>query len=283
MNIAYVISAYKLPGQLARLVHRLSAPETSFTIHVDRRTPRPVDRAMRDAVADVPAVRFLPRHRCYWGGFGPLRSTLKAIDDLLERRVAFDYMVLLTGQDYPLRSAGEIAAALSAAAGTSFMSSWPLPHAEWDGRGGLDRAERWHLVGPRGLHVSVPRRRSLGLAFRGGSTYWCLARPLVEHVHSVMRARPEIVRYFEHAYLPDELFFQTLLGESAHAASIVDDNLRYVDWSTTPAPKILTMDDLPALLASAKLFARKFDETVDADVLDALDVHVSRTATAVSS
>jgi hypothetical protein len=94
-----------------------------------------------------------------------------------------------------------------------------------------------------------------------------------------MRARPEIVRYFEHAYLPDELFFQTLLGESAHAASIVDDNLRYVDWSTTPAPKILTMDDLPALLASEKLFARKFDETVDADVLDALDERLSRAAT----
>ena len=283
MNIAYVISAYKLPGQLARLVHRLSAPGTSFTIHVDRRTTRPVDRAMREGIADVPGVRFLPRHRCYWGGFGPLRSTLKAIDDLLGRRVDFDYVVLLTGQDYPLRSAAEIAAALDAAAGTSFMSSWPLPHATWDGRGGLDRAERWHLVGPRRFHVSVPRWRTLGLPLRGGSTYWCLARPLVEHVHSVTRARPEVVRFFEHAYLPDELFFQTLLGDSQHATSIVDDNLRYVDWSTTPAPKILTMEDLPALLASGKLFARKFDATVDAGVLDALDAYVSRAATAVSS
>lgn len=274
MNIAYVISAYKLPGQLGRLVRRLASPGTTFTIHVDRRTPGPVDQAMHDAVADVAGVRFLPRHRCYWGGFGPLRSTLKAIDDLVARGVDFDHVVLLTGQDYPLRPPAEIGAVLAAAAGSSFMTSWPLPHSAWDGRGGLDRAERWHLVGPRRFHVSLPRRRRLDLPLRGGSTYWCLARPLVEHVHATVRARPELVRFFEHAYLPDELFFQTLLGASQHAASIVDDNLRYVDWSTTPAPKILTMDDLPALLASDKLFARKFDETVDAAVLAALDERV---------
>lgn len=283
MNIAYVISAYKLPGQVARLVRRLAAPGTSFVVHVDRNSPRHVAAAMEAGVRDLRDVRFLPRHRCYWGGFGHVRASLKGVEDLLARRVDFDYVVLLTGQDYPLRRADEIAAALEAAAGMSFMSSWPLPRPGWDGRDGLDRVERWHYVGPGGLHISVPRRRALDIPVRGGSPYWCLARPAVEHVQATVRARPEIVRFFEHAYIPDELFFQTVLGASPYTASIVDDNLRYIDWSATPAPKILTMDDLPALLASGKLFARKFDETVDAEVLDALDAHAARETTTARS
>jgi hypothetical protein len=45
----------------------------------------------------------------------------------------------------------------------------------------------------------------------------------------------------------------------------------------------LTLADLPSLLASEKLFARKFDETVDADVLDALDAQALRETAAVRS
>ena len=54
-----------------------------------------------------------------------------------------------------------------------------------------------------------------------------------------------------------------------------NDDLRYLDWSREPAPAVLTRDDLPALLGSGKLFARKFDPTVDSEVLDALDRHLA--------
>jgi hypothetical protein len=96
----------------------------------------------------------------------------------------------------------------------------------------------------------------------------------VEHVQRVVETRPDVVRFFEHAFIPDELFFQTVLMNSAHAESIVDDNLRYIDWAAHPGPKILREEDLPRLLVSDKLFARKFDATVDADVLDRLDEHL---------
>jgi hypothetical protein len=58
---------------------------------------------------------------------------------------------------------------------------------------------------------------------------------------------------------------------SALRDTVVDDNLRYVDWFKEPGPAVLTVDDLDSMLASGKLFARKFDTTVDAAVLDRLD------------
>ena len=68
--------------------------------------------------------------------------------------------------------------------------------------------------------------------------------------------------------VPDEIFFQTLVLNSPHRDSVVDANLRYIDW---PGPRVLRADDLDALLGSGMLFARKFDETVDAEILDLLD------------
>lgn len=56
---------------------------------------------------------------------------------------------------------------------------------------------------------------------------------------------------------------------------VAPDDLRYVDWTGGgDHPKVLTLRDLDALLASSKLFARKFDPTVDEVVLDRLDATV---------
>ena len=82
------------------------------------------------------------------------------------------------------------------------------------------------------------------------------------------------MRFFEHVFIPDELFFQTIVTNSPLADTVENDNLRYLDWSREPAPAVLTRDDLDAIGASGALFARKFDETVDAEILDLLDARI---------
>jgi hypothetical protein len=273
MRIAYIVSAYKNPEQFGRLVRRLQTEGASFVVHVDRKTSDLVFREMVRTVDGLPGVRFLPRHVSHWGGFGHVRATLKGMDDLLARDVQFDYAVLLTGQDYPLRSAERIERFLAGAEGRSFMSHWPLPHLPWGERGGLERVEDWHLITYRRLHFSLPLRRRIpgGLRPYGGGAYWCLARRVVEYVHGFIDQNRAYVRFFEHALIPDELFFQTIVLNSPLRETIVNDNLRYIDWSREPAPAVLGMEDFPKLTASGKLFARKFDMAADAKILDLLD------------
>jgi len=276
-RIAYIVSAYKLPAQLERLLRRLDAPGVSFCVHVDRKTRRAVHDEMLARTRDL-EVEFLPRHRSHWGGFGHVRATLKGIDHLVDNDVPFEYAVLLTGQDYPLRSPAAIAEFLGAANGRSFMSHWPVPFPGWGDRGGLDRIEDWHVITYRRVHLAVPLRRALplGLEPYGGSPYWCLSRRLVDFVHGFVHANPRFVRFFEHVFVPDELFFQTIVMNSELRDSVENDNMRFIDWSREPAPTVLTRDDLPTVLSSQKLFARKFDATVDAEVLDLLDAHIDR-------
>jgi Core-2/I-Branching enzyme len=271
-RIAYIISAYKLPDQLVRLVRRLDAPGTTFVVHVDRKTPRAVYEEMVAGTRGVD-ITFVPRHVSHWGGWGHVRATLKGIEQLYRGDTEFDYAVLLTGQDYPLRSPAAIAAALGASGGRSFMSWWPLPFEPWGSRGGLERFEDWHVITYGRRHLALPLRRKLpqGLSPFGGGAYWCFARPLVDYVHGFVARNPDYVRFFRHVLIPDELFFQTLIMNSALRDTVVDDNLRYVDWFKEPGPAVLTVDDLDSMLASGKFFARKFDTTVDAAVLDRLD------------
>ena len=275
-RIAYVVSAYKLPHQLERLLRRLVGPGVTFTVHVDRKTRRRDYDEMVASTRDLD-VHFLPRHSCHWGGFGHVRATLKGIDRLVDNEVPFDYLVLLTGQDYPLLSPTAIAATLGTAGGRSFMSWWPLPRPQWGARGGRDRYEDWHVITYRRAHLALPLRRSLplGLTPYGGSPYWCLSDALVDCVHGFVRENPAFVRFFEHVFIPDELFFQTIVTNSALADTVENDNLRYLDWSREPAPAVLTRNDLDAIVTSGALFGRKFDETVDAEILDLLDARIN--------
>lgn len=278
-RIAYIVSAYKLPAQLERLLRRLAAPDVCFAVHVDRKTRRAVYEEMIARTRDLDIV-FLPRHVSHWGGFGHVRATLKGIEHLMSDSVPFDYAILLTGQDYPLRSPAAIASFLADSGERSFMNHWRLPYAPWGDRGGLDRIQDWHVITYLRLHLTLPLRRRLplGLTPYGGGAYWCLTKRVVDYVHGFVTANPAYVRFFEHVFVPDELFFQTIVMNSSLRDSVENENLRYIEWSRKPAPAVLVQDDLPALLSSLKLFARKFDEQIDSSVLDAIDAHVDREA-----
>lgn len=271
-RIAYIVSAYKNLDQLARLTRRLLTDRSVVVIHVDLKTDQLEYDALANDVGTLPAVRLLPRHTCHWGGFGHVRASLKGIDALLQSGATFDHVVLLTGQDYPIKPMTEIERFFAENRGRSFIGHSPLPSPHWSPRGGLDRIEYRHIRF-RSAHLRLPGKRPFpsGLRPHGGGAYWCLSRRSIELVHQLTNERPDIVRFFERVDIPDEIFFQTIIMSSNLSETVVDDNLRYIDWSRGPRPAVLGVDDLPALLGSTKLFARKFDVTVDPEVLDAID------------
>jgi hypothetical protein len=52
---------------------------------------------------------------------------------------------------------------------------------------------------------------------------------------------------------------------------MVNDNLRYIVWSISRHPAILHVPDLEKLAQTHCLFARKFDISIDPDILDRMD------------
>jgi hypothetical protein len=284
MYLAYVISAYRLPDQLARLVTRLRNDRSYFAIHVDKNTDDTTYHRMVALMNGFPNVQFLERHRHAYGGFSHVYATIKGIAALMQRRIPFDYCILMTGQDYPIKSTDYIHDFFVSRAGWSFLEYFPLPTEYWDD-GGTDRIESWHVrIG--GHHIRIPGRSRLGLARRfpaglqpfGGSAYWCLSRECIEYIYDFIALSPSYVRFFKYVDVPDEIFFQTIVLNSPLREHIVNDDLRYVEWrnpAIAGGPALLGRDDFDNIMNSPKLFARKFDTTQDAKILDMIDTKLA--------
>lgn len=284
MNLAYIISAYKLPEQLVRLVSRLNTDSSHFLIHVDQKSDDGVFDPIATSLEPLSNVHLLERHRCDYGGFGHVRATLKGIAELFRLGLPFDYVILLTGQDYPIKPNERIAEFFREHRGHSFLQYFSLPSDNWTG-GGTERFESWH-VRLRGRHVRFPRRsaRSVlrrripgGLRPFGGSPYWCLSRACIEYVSAFVGKSPSYVRFFRFVDVPDEIFFQTILLNSPLRDELVNDDLRHVEWrdpAVAGGPAVLGSGDFDRIASSPNLFARKFDVTVDAEVLDMIDARI---------
>jgi hypothetical protein len=279
LRLAYVIVAHRLPLQLARLVRALDTGNPLFLIHVDRRTPDAVFRQVCDFLAASNAV-MLRRYSSRHSGFGLVRASLEGIAYLAEHEIDHSHVIHLSGQDYPIKPPSQIHKRLAASPGRSCIECDPLPRAGWT-HGGLDRFSRARFQLP-GRPVDIPRRllapfvpRTLAdeLTPFGGSAFWALTAAHARYVHDYTSAHPELLEFFSRVPVADELFYQTVLANSPHAASLIPDNLHYVDWSPG-TPAILRRTDLPQLQRSDALFARKFDVAVDASVLDQIDARL---------
>jgi hypothetical protein len=278
-RLAYIISAYKLPDQLTRLVRRLDTETASFFVHVDRKTDDATYRRMAEPLSGLDNVHLLERHRCHYGGFGHVEATVKGIRELFRRGIPFDHVLLLTGQDYPIASNRRIGAFFREHEGLSFMTHFPLPSDEWQG-GGMDRIESWHVrFGSHYYRIPggsgrLGRRFPAGLRPFGGSAYWCLSRECTEVVHEFLEDTPSYVRFFRFVNVPDEIFFQTILLNSPLRDAVLNDDLRHLEWrrpEVAGGPAVLGRPDFERIMGSGKLFARKFDTSQDAEILDLID------------
>lgn len=70
------------------------------------------------------------------------------------------------------------------------------------------------------------------------------------------------------------MFVQTLANISPSKDNIVNDNVRYIDWKRG-GPYTFTIDDYDELIQNEKLFARKFGENVDMEIVNKLYEYVS--------
>ena len=89
---------------------------------------------------------------------------------------------------------------------------------------------------------------------------------------------PQVVSFFKYVSVPEEIMFASLLKTlPACRDQVIDSSLRLICWNDdkSSSPKLFTMQDRE-LISKAReqkdlLFARKFDSSRDADVMDWLD------------
>jgi hypothetical protein len=272
MKIAFLILAHKNPKQLEQLIDVLQHPDFYFFVHVDKKT-RFEPFAYLGNCENVFFIK--KRAKIYWAGYGTIQATLNGFKEILCS--SYDYISVISAQDFPIKPAENIYEYLLKKEGTQFITAESIED-KWN-----EAAPRikkyhlinWHIPGKYTLeklfnYILPARKFPLNLKIVGRSNWFTVTSPAARYILDFLNHNPAVIKYFKYCWGADEFIFSTILYNSVFKDKM-EDNLVYVDWSEANAhPKILTVEDFEALKASSKFFARKFDIEKDAEVLEML-------------
>lgn len=287
--IGFVVLSHNKPLQLRRLADRLARmfPDAPIVCHHD------FSQCAIDP-ADVPdGVAFVDPHvRTSWGDFSLVEAAIRGLRVMHSRADAPEWVFLLSGSDYPIKPAREIRRVLQNSPYDAYVRH-ELIRSDVLSRSWLRKCNyryrtlRVRLPVPSGMtsvrwkdyefHGSWTRHFlpfSRRFECYAGSQWFTANRRAVRYLLSQHRRRPLLAAHYRINSFADESYVQTILANAGHLR-IHNSHLRYIDFPEEDVhPRLLTSEDLPTLLASDALFARKFDMDADAAVLDALDSHV---------
>ncbi|MDN3686563.1 beta-1,6-N-acetylglucosaminyltransferase [Cyclobacterium jeungdonense] len=310
MTINYLILAHTNPPQVKRLVAALNQKNTRFYVHVDLKTNL---SPFKEALSEFPNLYLLPedqRETCNWGGIGIVKATLTMLR-LVEESGEKGYVVLLSGQDYPVKSKDYIGTYFQNNAGSDFISWFSLPTSRWT-RGGMDRINRYKidLSDKKGDFVQLPsihsrefysfgclkklvkvisRKKVSKLSVLlykkkfppylkpyGGDTWWALRTETTSKILRLIRTHADLMKFMNFSNLPDEMLFQSLVLEiNKENLDSIKNSLTYANWSgkDETSPRTFTPEDLLRLKALPPdfLFARKFDLNLYPQLLDSIE------------
>ncbi len=277
MKIAHLILVHKDPQQLLRLINKLSHPDADFYIHIDLKTK--ADEFVK--LCKRPQVYFVKnRVKVHWGSYSIVQATLNGFAQVLAAKKKYDYINLLSVSDYPIKSTTYIHDYFAKHPDKIFMEFLTEQSDWW--RKIKTRVTKYHLTDYnfKGsytlstlLNKFFPDRVAPdNLEFVGRSQWLTITEESAKYIIYYLEANPHVEKFFKLTWGADEVLIQTILYNSHLKDKIVNNNLRYTDWSDDgDSPKLLTMADAVQLKNSPQLFARKFDMAIDADILDYLD------------
>jgi hypothetical protein len=301
-KLGIVVLAYHRPDQLAMMLATLRHPQVTIYLHIDSGVDiSPFRRAL--AAARVGEVVWLRRHRSNWGSLGIVDAELEGIAQAMADRCS--YVLVISGEDFPLRPVEEIVEFAETNRERSYVETFALPYRSWpfDGRQRTD-FYTCRLLGA--LYTCVPRgedtkgmtapRRLLNWGLRarfmfarrrrfppylrpyGGQQWLNLSPAASRYTIDFVSRHPDYRHYHRYTACPDELFVQSILlgSDFAGGHEIVNDDLRFLIWTGGDHPKLLELEDLPAMVESSDLFARKVDGDADPQLLAALRERASR-------
>lgn len=301
----FLICTYNEPTLLARIIARLRPYQV--IVHVDAKVSI---APFRDGILDddLSRVEFITdRNRVNWAGYSQVAAYRKLVRRGIEVSSPNEHLVLLSGQDYPLRSAREISRHLENSPKRQFMRYFEIACSSDDYRRQINRrhhrdlpfltgrvlSSRWRKVRTaaiRGIDALTSHRPAPevppGLRPAFGPTHFALTAEFAAYLEGLVT--PEVESFFRSTFGPDEKFYHTLaasgprtvLNQTGNARGFEEfkgrGNWRYVNFHHIhpSLAKVYTSADWEEVETSRSLFLRKVDIASSSTLLDMIDARI---------
>jgi len=281
-RIAYLIFAHIRLYQLVSLVSALDSPNACFIIHIDKKAKgyrEFIDNSSAQSLLGNPRVSFLePRQNVRWGAYSLNEVCLCALKEALKTPSVVRFKSL-SGTDFPIRPTREIEDILLDDLKAIFLTgtrprNWRI-QARTEQYWFVDTFRNHYLAHyfARGQRLlGIKRKHPPGVPVFKGSMWWCLNRDAASYVLEFLASRPDVERFFRRSGIADESLIPSILQTSPFWKDVVQDSQVFARFQPGSAnPNELESIDLPEVLSSVKLFARKFNTSKNPGILEIVD------------
>lgn len=288
-SICYCILVHQDTELLRQLMaHVLEDPRSVVVVHVDRKSRGLADR-LSNAYKTCDRIQIHSRVKVSWGHYSMCQAMAACLKTGFARWPSLNRFVFLSGHHYLLAPAVEINDFFERHRDAEFVEQYCMFTQRWIIYGMYKRrySYYWPLPYMRGLCLHgvawmnklcrVKRKIPNGDHPYSGSQWMSItnaaARILIESLD-----KPEISTFWSKSFIPDEMLFHTILGNSELRTKIEKRNLNYISWNPNGTPRVLTIRDLDELhmaRESGCFFARKMDPATSRELCRKLDLELS--------
>lgn len=292
MKHAFLIIAHNNWRQLNNLVKLLDHKDNDIYIHIDKKS-RGLNVAELIGNVHYSKIKVFSQFNVYWGGYSIVEVEMFLLETA--HQIGYNYYHIISGVDLPLKSMEYIHKFFEENNDYEFISfdDDKLMNDPEIAR----RAKYYHLLQNYrrrfkckalncfftfcercllGVQIilRVNRTRNLDWEIKYGSQWVSITYSLVSEL---VKNETKIDKIFKKTNCADELFIQTIAWNCGFKDKIYPEgNMRLIDWERggNGNPYTYRNSDYELLVNSKMLFARKFNECVDSNIIRRLSTNV---------
>lgn len=292
---AFLIMAHNNFYNLEILIRMLDDERNNIFLHVDKKV-RNFDSGYFSQLVKKAKLFIYQEIRVNWGGYSQVKCELFLLE---KARKTEDHLFyhLLSSADLPIKTQDQIHTFFDGHPDEQFIQ---LDQKRLtDNRKQIERRLKYYhpiqeirkcssnkaietgltIIAKSMMAVQMicgidrMKKKKLNLAF--GSQWFSINE---EFVDFLLRQTDKIDQIFAHSQTPDELFIQMLAINSRFKNTIYQDengyqksNKREIGWNyekDAEHPQVYTIHDFEKLTTSGAMFARKFSDTTDREIID---------------
>lgn len=270
ITIAYLILVHRLPKQFKRLFKSIYNPNNYYLIHIDKKASKDLQKEVTNFISDFENTFILESESIVWWWYSMVNVELNGIKKLLNLWLNWDFFINLSWQDFPLKTQKEINNFLFENKDNNYIkvSNQIVERPDTMNRIQNYFIDNWNYV----YEVSNEKRDFLKDTIPYIWWQWMiLNRNCCEFICNSLETK-KFTDYYINTLIPDESFFQTLLMNTSFDWNIINDDKRAIIWVNDGdiklRPKTFKKEDINFLSLKNNLFARKFDDNEDSEIID---------------
>lgn len=270
MKVAYFIMAHNKKSMFSRLIRAIYDVNNLYLVHIDPKADGSLKKYMQHLVDTYPNIRQLPPRHIGYAAWSMVEAELDAIKELLSWGTDWTHFINLSGQDMPLVKQSQVLDMLSAKPNANYIHLKKATEADKEISYGGYYIEDCGALKRLGDRKPFDHYFDASVQPYIGSQWKILTKSFAEYAVTSLWSY-ELRDYFKYVLIPDEHYFPTLFMSSDFKETLVPENLRYIILEKREngfnGASTLTSRNLMGMFNSNALFARKFDDQIDVNVL----------------